>query len=66
MAYLSLIGCLRTITGSHKWGLIPDSATFFKKDLDSLKERFSAFGAWEDEPSIMKAGQVAYIQSIQL
>jgi hypothetical protein len=39
--------------------LLPDSATFFEKDLDSLQAKFSAFGdQWSDEPSIMKAGQV--------
>jgi hypothetical protein len=39
--------------------LLPDSATFFEKDLDALQAKFSAFGdQWSDEPSVMKAGQV--------
>ncbi|ELR15236.1 phytanoylCoA dioxygenase family protein [Acanthamoeba castellanii str. Neff] len=60
-------GGLRTITGSHKWGLLPDSATFFEKDLDSLQAKFSAFGdQWSDEPSIMKAGQVAFHHALTI
>eukprot|EP01121_Diplochlamys_sp_Union-15-3_P000215 TRINITY_DN10210_c0_g1_i4.p1 TRINITY_DN10210_c0_g1~~TRINITY_DN10210_c0_g1_i4.p1 ORF type:complete len:319 (-),score=58.44 TRINITY_DN10210_c0_g1_i4:12-968(-) len=55
-------GCLRTIVHSHKWGLLPDSATFFDKDMEKLKERFVAEGRgdWIDEPCSMKAGQVAF------
>ncbi|ELR23174.1 PhytanoylCoA dioxygenase (PhyH) superfamily protein [Acanthamoeba castellanii str. Neff] len=60
-------GGLRTITGSHKWGLLPDSATFFEKDLDSLQAKFSAFGdQWSDEPSIMKAGQTRYAIAVHM
>jgi len=62
-------GGLRTITGSHKWGLIPDSATFFEKDLDRLHDQFAKFAAkagveWEDEGCLMKAGQVAFHHSL--
>jgi len=57
-------GCVRTITGSHRWGLVPDSATFFDNDLEALKERFSGHGQWQDEPAIMKAGQVAFHHSL--
>ncbi|KAL6050711.1 Phytanoyl-CoA dioxygenase [Balamuthia mandrillaris] len=58
-------GGLRTIAGSHKWGLVPDSATFFEKDMDKLKENFARFGdEWQDEPCIMKAGQVAFHHSL--
>jgi len=55
-------GGLRTIVGSHKWGPVPDSAKFFDKDLDKLKEKFKEVsnGEWIDEPCIMKAGQVAF------
>jgi len=55
-------GCLRTIVGSHKWGLLPDSAAFFDKDLEKLKQRFTADGRtdWYDSPQVMKAGQVAF------
>jgi len=59
-------GSLRTITGSHKWGLIPNSAQFFNPDLDSLKEEFSKYGSWADEPAIMKAGQVAFHHALTL
>jgi len=59
-------GAMRTITGSHKWGLIPDSATFFEKDMDKLTDRFSAYGEWRDEPCVMKAGQVAFHHSLTI
>jgi len=54
-------GCLRTITGSQKWGLLPDSAAFFDKNLAKLQDRFSGVSKeWEDEPCHMKAGQIAF------
>jgi ectoine hydroxylase-related dioxygenase (phytanoyl-CoA dioxygenase family) len=60
-------GGLRTITGSHKWGLLEDSATFFDKDMETLKTRFSRYGHnWLDESCIMKAGQVAFHHSLTL
>lgn len=42
-----------------------DSATFFNKNLDHLKERFKGEAEtrgleWEDQPAIMKAGQVVF------
>jgi len=58
-------GGLRTIVGSHKWGLVPDSAKFFDKDLDQLKEKFSSYGSeWIDEPCVLKAGQAAFHHSL--
>eukprot|EP00026_Physarum_polycephalum_P010717 Phypoly_transcript_10892.p1 GENE.Phypoly_transcript_10892~~Phypoly_transcript_10892.p1 ORF type:complete len:291 (+),score=32.65 Phypoly_transcript_10892:105-977(+) len=59
-------GAMRTITGSHKWGLIKDSATFFEKDMDGLKEKFAAVatGPWQDEPCVMKAGQIVFHHSL--
>jgi len=59
-------GAMRTITGSHKWGLLPDSATFFDKDMEKLKERFTIYGNWRDEPCVMKAGQVAFHHALTL
>eukprot|EP01113_Clastostelium_recurvatum_P041315 TRINITY_DN6543_c0_g1_i1.p1 TRINITY_DN6543_c0_g1~~TRINITY_DN6543_c0_g1_i1.p1 ORF type:complete len:329 (+),score=53.27 TRINITY_DN6543_c0_g1_i1:899-1885(+) len=55
-------GAMRTIVGSHKWGVVPDSAKFFDKDLESLKDKFTALqkGDWVDEPAIMKAGHVVF------
>jgi len=55
-------GGMRTIAGSNKWGLIKDSATFFEKDMEGLKEKFAsvATGPWQDEPCIMKAGQIVF------
>ena len=42
---------MRTIVGSHQWGLTRDAETFHEKDLDALKDRFSGRGEWLDEPS---------------
>jgi hypothetical protein len=55
-------GGMRTIVGSHKWGVIEDSNTFFDRDLEALAERFAAQGgsAWLDEPCILKAGQASF------
>lgn len=58
-------GAMRTIVGSHKWGLVEDSTAFFDKDMDKLKEKFaSKGGSWVDEPCVMKAGQVAFHHSL--
>jgi ectoine hydroxylase-related dioxygenase (phytanoyl-CoA dioxygenase family) len=62
-------GCMRTITGSHKWGLIEDSNMFFDKDMDKQRENFQAAakGApWEDVPTVMKKGQVAFHHCLTL
>jgi ectoine hydroxylase-related dioxygenase (phytanoyl-CoA dioxygenase family) len=59
-------GCMRTIVGSHKWGLIPDSATFFDKDLEGLRERFSNQKEWLDEPCIMPAGHVVFHHALTI
>ncbi len=55
-------GGMRTIVGSHKWGLIPESDTFGDSDLSRLAQRFSENGQreWLDEPCILKAGEVSF------
>ena len=55
-------GGMRTIVGSHKWGLIEGSDTFFDQDLEALAERYSAEGKgeWLDEPCVLKAGQASF------
>jgi ectoine hydroxylase-related dioxygenase (phytanoyl-CoA dioxygenase family) len=54
-------GGMMTILGSHKWGLIPDSDTFFDQNLDILREKYSAEGhEWIEEPCILKAGQASF------
>lgn len=55
-------GGMRTIVGSHKWGLIEGSDSFFDQDLEALAERFAAQGGspWLDEPCILKAGEVSF------
>ncbi|MFA7345545.1 MAG: phytanoyl-CoA dioxygenase family protein [Terrimicrobiaceae bacterium] len=49
-------GGMRTIVGSHKWGLVPNSDSFHDKDLDGLKDKYAGTHEWIDEPCILKAG----------
>lgn len=55
-------GGMRTIVGSHKWGLVEDSDTFHTRDLEALAARFAAEGKseWIDEPCTLKAGEVSF------
>lgn len=55
-------GGMRTIVGSHKWGLIPESTGFHVQDLEQLAKQFAAQGQgeWLDEPCILKAGQASF------
>lgn len=59
-------GGMRTIVGSHKWGLIEASDAFGHKDLERLAEHFAekANGHWLDEPCRLKAGQVSFHHSL--
>jgi len=55
-------GGMRTIVGSHKWGLIEGSAKFGEKDLEALAGEFASQGgsAWLDEPCVLKAGEASF------
>ncbi|MCU0491384.1 MAG: phytanoyl-CoA dioxygenase family protein [Chloroflexaceae bacterium] len=55
-------GGMRTIVGSHKWGLVEGSDSFFDQDLEALAQKFAAQGGspWLDEPCILKAGQASF------
>lgn len=58
-------GAMRTIRGSHKWGLVEGSNGFFSKDLEAQRATFAergraAGGDWEDVPTELRAGQVAF------
>lgn len=55
-------GGMRTIVGSHKWGLIEGSAAFGDKDLEALAAQFASQGGgeWRDEPCILKAGEASF------
>lgn len=54
-------GGMMTIVGSHRWGLIPDSDTFFEQDLDLLRRKYASEGRpWIEEPCILKAGQASF------
>lgn len=53
-------GGMRTIVGSHKWGLHEDAYTFGTKDLQGLKEKYAQGREWIDEPCILKAGEASF------
>lgn len=54
-------GGMMTILGSHKWGLIKDSNTFFDQDMEALKKKYAGEGReWVEEPCILKAGQASF------
>ena len=59
-------GGMRTLEGSHKWGLIEDSDKFYDPDLDSQRSYFEGRveGKWTDEPCLLKAGQASFHQSL--
>jgi ectoine hydroxylase-related dioxygenase (phytanoyl-CoA dioxygenase family) len=52
-------GCMMTIPGSHKWGVVEGSDTFFEQDMETLRERF-ARKDWVEEPCILQAGQASF------
>ncbi|MEM8874008.1 MAG: phytanoyl-CoA dioxygenase family protein [Planctomycetota bacterium] len=53
-------GGMRSIAGSHKWGLIEDSDTFFDQDLEKLHAKFAHLGEWRDEPCILPSGHASF------
>lgn len=61
-------GGMRTIVGSHKWGLIEESDAFGVKDLEGLSAKFAAAHGradeWPDEPCILKAGEASFHHSL--
>jgi len=58
-------GCMFSIAGSHKWGLIREADTFYEQDMDKLKGKFASMGhAWNEEPCVMKAGEVSFHHSL--
>lgn len=52
-------GGMMTILGSHKWGAVEGSDTFFEQDMSKLKAKF-ATRDWVEEPCILKAGQASF------
>jgi ectoine hydroxylase-related dioxygenase (phytanoyl-CoA dioxygenase family) len=60
------IGGMRTLAGSHKWGLVENSTAFFEKDLDSQRKAFSQSvnGEWIDEPCVLRAGEASFHHSL--
>jgi ectoine hydroxylase-related dioxygenase (phytanoyl-CoA dioxygenase family) len=61
-------GVMKFITGSHKWGLIPDSTTFWNQNLEQLKGKYNGSEErdWNEEPGILKAGQASFHHSLTL
>jgi ectoine hydroxylase-related dioxygenase (phytanoyl-CoA dioxygenase family) len=58
-------GCMYSIAGSHKWGLIDQEEAFYDTDMEKLKRQFSQPGkAWVEEPCILKKGQVSFHHSL--
>lgn len=53
-------GGMRTIVGSHHWGLQEGSDTFGNRDLEGLHEQFGKGREWIDEPCVLKAGQASF------
>ncbi|NGP46375.1 phytanoyl-CoA dioxygenase family protein [Bacillaceae bacterium SIJ1] len=56
-------GAMKTILGSHKWGEVEGSDTFFEQDMEKLREKF-AQQDWVEEPCILKAGQASFHHSL--
>lgn len=58
-------GGMMSINGSHKWGLIPDSNTFFEQNMEKLKDKYTSNGReWVEEPCILKAGHASFHHSL--
>lgn len=55
-------GGMRTVVGSHKWGLIADSDMFHTRDLEALAEKYAAESGqeWLEEPCTLKAGEASF------
>ncbi|WP_127580394.1 phytanoyl-CoA dioxygenase family protein [Paenibacillus koleovorans] len=53
-------GGMTTILGSHKWGLVPGSDSFFNQNMEELKEKYAGGRDWVEEPCILKAGQASF------
>ena len=55
-------GGMRTLVGSHRWGLVPESNNFWSQTLDGDAERFAelAKGEWSDELCVLKAGEASF------
>ncbi len=52
-------GGMMTILGSHKWGEVEGSDTFFEQDMQALRDKFRKKD-WVEEPCILKAGQASF------
>ena len=57
-------GGMRTIVGSHKWGLQKDADNFHERDLKLLEDKYKDNHKWIDEPCIIKAGHASIHHSL--
>lgn len=57
-------GGMRSIVGSHKWGVMEDASTFYEKDLNGLQEKYGTGHDWIDEPCKLKVGQASFHHSL--
>jgi len=59
-------GAMMTIPGSHRLGLLPDSASFQDLELSDLRRRFEPLmqGEWVEAPCNLRAGQVSFHHSL--
>lgn len=58
-------GGMRTLVGSHKWGLVEGSDKFYDKDLRRIRDQLvSKVDSWLDEPCVLKAGHASFHHSL--
>lgn len=58
-------GCMKVVPGSHRWGLVPASDSFFNQNLGELKDRFAREGReWREVPMTLKAGHASFHHSL--
>jgi ectoine hydroxylase-related dioxygenase (phytanoyl-CoA dioxygenase family) len=57
---------MRTLVGSHRWGLAKESDKFYDPNLTSQREFFEkqGLGPWIDEPCILPAGHASFHHSL--
>jgi ectoine hydroxylase-related dioxygenase (phytanoyl-CoA dioxygenase family) len=53
-------GGLRFVPGSHRWGLLDGSNTFFDRNLAAQRRRFDRFGRWSEWSPSYAAGQPSF------
>jgi ectoine hydroxylase-related dioxygenase (phytanoyl-CoA dioxygenase family) len=57
-------GAMMVVRGSHRYGLVRDSNTFFERDLESLRMRYGRDRPWEEVVLTLKSGQLSFHHSL--